>query len=607
LSVTFTSIDVVSGGGGNGDGFSYNNGGGNTPTGEIGGGGQPPTLTIESSVGGCIIFRLTTNNDGGAGAGGLSNNAGFAGTINCVTPPPNDNPCGALPMSAFSTCNPTGVSNVGATNTTSVANPTTCFGYGGSDVWYTVTVPSDGNISFQSTAGTITDGVLAAYTTSDGTCSGTFSQISCNDDCPSPGSLLPCMSVSNVALAGQTIWIRVYEYGGNFEGTFNVCAIGNVGTCIPTVSDCDGAIPLCNNAPVSGLYNGQGCRADLNAANDGCLGGEHNTAWYFIQISDPGIDTTWGFEGVFDVNQNWIEYDWALWGPFTGYPGTATSPCGSLGSPIRCSYASQAGKSEVGIGMENGQANQTAEDGSPSGDGFTEWIEPGGLNPTDGAQAGDVYILMIDRWSNIGNNYNLTFSGSASMDCIVLVLPVELGSFTGERKERTNVLNWEAISQINNDYFTVERSSNGQNWEAMGIVEGAGTTQEIINYSYLDENPFNGVTYYRLRQTDFDGKDRLSHTISIVSTIVADGLFTELFPNPTNGAFYFNYAGKDFNSAIEITILNSAGQLIKVDSFENYSKNQSISIDTDNLSNGVYQILLKQNDKTEVRRISILR
>jgi hypothetical protein len=124
---------------------------------------------------------------------------------------------------------------------------------------------------------------------------------------------------------------------------------------------------------------------------------------------------------------------------------------------------------------------------------------------------------------------------------------------------------------------------------------------------WWDENPFPSVTYYRLRQTDFDGKSKLSHTISIVTTLEAQGLFTDLFPNPTNGEFYFNYAGKNFNDPISVSIMSYQGQLVKDVVIDSFSKHQSISIQTDGLSNGVYSVMIRQGDKMEFRKISIIR
>jgi hypothetical protein len=586
LSITLTSVSIssASGGSANPDYFTVNVGSGFVTVPNTGGSG-PSSITYESTVGGCISFRLDANP-------GTSSN-GFSGTISCVTPPPNDNPCGALPLSAFNTCNPVEVSNVGAQNTTGYPGVSSCAGYNGSDVWYRLVVPSDGNISFSSTAGTITDGGLAAYTSSNGTCTGTFTQIACNDDCSSPVSLMPCLSISNPALAGQTIWIRLWDYAGNTEGTFNVCAIGNVGSCTPTTADCLGAIPVCSNTSYSNLASGQGCTADLNSGNDGCLAGEHNMTYYVIRIGSSG---TWGFEGSFPVTSNGIEYDWALW-QLSGNPLTTSSAC-SLSAPIRCSYASQAGKSEVAMGMVSSQS-ETEENSSPSGDGYVHWL--------DAATAGQYYLLGIDRWSTAGGAYTINFTGSATMSCdIMTVLPVVLVNFDGKPLERENKIYWTTASQTNNDYFTVEKSKNGISWEVMSTVQGMGTTADVIEYSVLDYDPFS-LTYYRLKQTDYDGTVKTFDPIVVSRNSDESELFSELYPNPTTGDVYFNYTGSNFTEPIEVTLYSTTGGRMTKHGYVSFNNYQGLNIDCKDLSNGVYSVTLRQGSKIEHKKFTIIR
>ncbi len=85
-------------------------------------------------------------------------------------------------------------------------------------------------------------------------------------------------------------------------------------------------------------------------------------------------------------------------------------------------------------------------------------------------------------------------------------LPIKLISFNATLvNEKVNCI-WETASEINNDYFTVERSKDGNGFEAVGNIKGQGNSNSNIRYSYTDNNPFRGISYYRLKQTDFDGK-----------------------------------------------------------------------------------------------------
>ncbi|MCE2711565.1 MAG: T9SS type A sorting domain-containing protein [Cryomorphaceae bacterium] len=483
------------------------------------------------------------------------------------------------------------MNNLSATQSTSVTAPTGC---GLSqpnylDAWYSVTVPADGNITFQFNQGTITDAVAAIYSSSNGTCSGTLNQIICDDD-TGPG-LMPAFSVTGQT-PGSTLWVRLWDFNGDNQGTFSVCAIGNVGSCTPTTADCRGAIPVCSNTSYSNLASGQGCTADLNSGNDGCLAGEHNMTYYAIRIGNSG---TWGFEGSFPVTSNGIEYDWALW-QLTGNPLTTSSAC-NLSAPVRCSYASQTGKSEVAMGM-NATDPDISENSSPSGNGYTSWIN---------ATAGQYYLLGIDRWSTAGGAYTINFTGTATMSCdIMTALPVVLVNFDGQPLERENKIFWTTASQTNNDYFTVEKSKNGISWEVMSTVQGMGTTADVIEYSVLDYDPF-ALTYYRLKQTDYDGTVKTFDPIVVSRQSQDSEIFSELYPNPSTGDVYFNYTGSNFTEPIEVTLFSTTGGRMTKYGYVSFNNYQGLNIDCKDLSNGVYSVTLRQGSKIEHKKFTIIR
>jgi hypothetical protein len=109
-------------------------------------------------------------------------------------------------------------------------------------------------------------------------------------------------------------------------------------------------------------------------------------------------------------------------------------------------------------------------------------------------------------------------------------LPVELLNFTGRLKEEQVHLNWVTASEKNNDFFEVQRSLDARSFEAIGKVKGAGTTQERLAYSFVDETPQSGISYYRLMQVDFNGQVSYSPVLAIHNSDVVDA--AKLFPNP---------------------------------------------------------------------------
>ncbi|MGL5890604.1 MAG: hypothetical protein ACRC3B_12000, partial [Bacteroidia bacterium] len=139
-------------------------------------------------------------------------------------------------------------------------------------------------------------------------------------------------------------------------------------------------------------------------------------------------------------------------------------------------------------------------------------------------------------------------------------LPIELLSFTGTNEGNKNVLRWVTASEENNDYFTVERSTDGITFVAIGRVEGAGSSSQTLNYIFADNFPAKGENYYRLRQTDFNGESTLSRII--VLNYIPDNIYVDnLHPNPTTGDIIFDFVSPESNE-IRIVVTDIAGRIV---------------------------------------------
>jgi hypothetical protein len=97
-------------------------------------------------------------------------------------------------------------------------------------------------------------------------------------------------------------------------------------------------------------------------------------------------------------------------------------------------------------------------------------------------------------------------------------LPIELISFEGITKNGYNHLFWKTASESNNDYFTIEKTQDGINFTPIANINGAGNSNMVLNYDYIDYNIINTITYYRLKQTDYDGKYEYSNIIGLDNT-----------------------------------------------------------------------------------------
>ncbi len=135
-----------------------------------------------------------------------------------VTPPANDDPCGATLLTVSTTCSYTTSSNINATNTSGVPNPP-CGGYAGKDVWFKAVAPASGylTIDCDPVPGSFNDGAMAAY---KGSC-GNLTYLACNDDYQGNGTM-PHLALSGLT-GGDTIFVRFWKYSGNGTGQFKIC------------------------------------------------------------------------------------------------------------------------------------------------------------------------------------------------------------------------------------------------------------------------------------------------------------------------------------------------------------------------------------------------
>lgn len=168
-------------------------------------------------------------------------------------------------------------------------------------------------------------------------------------------------------------------------------------------------------------------------------------------------------------------------------------------------------------------------------------------------------------------------------------LPVEFIDFTATNVNNEKVkLNWSTATEINNDFFTIERSSNGLDFEPIGSVSGAGNSVFQINYEYFDNEPLEGVSYYRIKQTDFNGQFEYSIIRSVTINIKGNLL---VYPNPSSNGV-LNISG--IIGENEIKIYDSLGKLLLYNILNSSKLNSIHSINTSNFTTGAY--FLKIND-----------
>ncbi|HMU70755.1 MAG TPA: T9SS type A sorting domain-containing protein, partial [Chitinophagales bacterium] len=117
-------------------------------------------------------------------------------------------------------------------------------------------------------------------------------------------------------------------------------------------------------------------------------------------------------------------------------------------------------------------------------------------------------------------------------------------------------LEWTTASELNNDKFIIERSSNGDDFDAIGIVSGAGTTEIVHNYQFFDQAPAGGINYYRLKQVDLDGA--FTYSQMIVVEVSGEASYLKIYPNPSNGLCTI----MNTDGSSEIVMLNELGEVV---------------------------------------------
>ncbi len=174
------------------------------------------------------------------------------------------------------------------------------------------------------------------------------------------------------------------------------------------------------------------------------------------------------------------------------------------------------------------------------------------------------------------------------------VLPVTLISFNADKNDNAVDLTWATASEINNDYFLIQRSIDNSNFETIESIDGNGNSNVVINYSTIDYNPKKGVNYYRLLQVDFDGTEALSNTVAV--NFDADNNIN-VYPNPTKGIVNIEGA-RNF----QLMLYTSSSNLLFSTKIEN---SDLYKLDLSNYPKGVYIIHLISDSKTEVKRVIV--
>jgi len=234
----------------------------------------------------------------------------------------------------------------------------------------------------------------------------------------------------------------------------------------------------------------------------------------------------------------------------------------------------------------NGNINVRAQRWNTANLGWDAAL-PGQLNPT-------VQSVLVPG-VNVNGVWALALTSNP--------LPVELLAFDAIAKNnKTVVCNWSTASETNNDFFTLERSSDGKSFESIAIIDGNGTTNVQQNYSFEDLNPYKGVSYYRLKQIDFNG----DFTYSQVENVLITSKYWQyaVFPNPNTGTFYISFNTEE-NTNAKYILTDATGRVVLTELLDDVSGLQPVSIK--NKAAGFYFLEVVNRDNKFVSKLQVIR
>jgi len=227
-------------------------------------------------------------------------------------------------------------------------------------------------------------------------------------------------------------------------------------------------------------------------------------------------------------------------------------------------------------------------------------------------------------WSDIGGNIiaggpdgaikstmpftTFSYFSLASKSIISNPLPIELLDLRAFVLNDKIKIEWTTSSEINNDYFVVEKSYDLATFFEIGKVKGADFSNSMLNYSLIDENPVEGLQYYRLKQVDFDGNYSYSYIVSVLYSKPLSGLpKIDVFPNPASAEFYVNVTNFEPLSEVNVIITDLLGETVFSKTFIlNDNGNNVININQ-NFKPSIYIVTVLDENKNKFTKKLIIK
>jgi hypothetical protein len=215
-----------------------------------------------------------------------------------------------------------------------------------------------------------------------------------------------------------------------------------------------------------------------------------------------------------------------------------------------------------------------------------------------GANYDTINLLGYWNFDNATANDLTSFDNNGTV-CSDVILSTKLTSFDVKALHFAVELYWQTLTEVNNAYFTIEKSKTAiDNWSVIETVNGAGNSSDLINYKIIDKEPFAGLSYYRLKQTNLDGKSEYSEIKAVNVKLQDNGLL--IYPNPTNNEITIQAINPE--EIQNIIIYNTLGQDVTI-GIRQLSKNDNQTVvDLTEQPSGIYLIKTRTTSNNVYKR-----
>lgn len=215
--------------------------------------------------------------------------------------------------------------------------------------------------------------------------------------------------------------------------------------------------------------------------------------------------------------------------------------------------------------------------------------------PIAGAIAVGGGIYQFTGVTEIANERRFTLG---TIEVQSTALPVEFLTVEGNCDGGLPKIQWSTAKERENDYFEIQQSKDARNWEVVGIVKGAGFSDQVLDYSFADLKPFNGMAYFRIRQVDFDGTFDFSRVIMVNCGNRFENKVV-VSPNPTSGRVNVNLMGAEG----ELSVFDALGNA----HFSQVPVQGRGEVDLSHLPNGVYFIHTRLNQAVLTHKLVLMK